>query len=49
MGLIGKESFLVMPDAIKIFACLFMLLARMEIFAFLLLVQIYFGEVRKKW
>ncbi|MBQ7479399.1 MAG: TrkH family potassium uptake protein [Selenomonadaceae bacterium] len=49
MGLIGKGAFLAMPDAIKIFACLFMLLARMEIFAFLLLGQLYFGEVRKKW
>ena len=49
LGLAGRESFLGMPDAIKLLGCLFMILARMEIFAFLVLARICFGEHRQKW
>ena len=49
LGLAGKTSFTEMPDIIKVMGCLFMVFARMEIFAVLLLIQLSFGEIRKRW
>ena len=49
LGLADSEAFLGMPVAIKLLCCLFILLARMELFAFLVLLQVYFGESRRKW
>lgn len=49
LGLAGREAFSSMPDAVKILGCLFMILARIEIFAVLVLGQIYFGGRRQKW
>jgi len=49
LGLVSNASLAKIPDSIKFIGCFFMLLARMEIFAFLLLVQIFSVEIRKKW
>ena len=49
LGLAKDVSLAGIPDIIKFMACFFMLLARMEIFAFLLLLQICFGEAHRKW
>ena len=49
LGLADSAVFLSLPAPVKLLACLFMLLARVEIFAFLLLVQICFGKANPKW
>lgn len=49
LGLAGEASFTAMPGILKVMACFFMIFARMEIFAVLLLVQLTIGEFRRRW